>query len=112
MNATTSSHLDSDSARRALDYYFNPSPDESPGLEDMQLVVARDDLPPETAGEQAAWLLRCASATAYEAAQRARDKTQDQMLMAMHLINLARAMLDRSQGRGQTRKDEETGVPG
>jgi hypothetical protein len=109
MSETTASHLESDSARRALDYYFNPTPDTSAVLEDMQLVVARDDLPPEAAAEHAAWLLRCASSTAYEAAQRVRDKAQDQMLMTMHLINLARAMLERSQA--QARK-EEMSVPG
>lgn len=108
MTASTSSHLHSDSVQRALDHYFNPAPEYSPGLEDMQLVVARDDLSPQAAAEQAAWLLRCASATAYEAAQRVRDKAQDQMLVSMHLINLARAMLDRS--HGQAKKDEETGT--
>ncbi len=105
MSASTSSHLDSDSSRRALDYYFNPAPENAPGLEDMQLVVARDDLSPQAAAEQAAWLLRCASGTAYQAAQIARDKAQDQMLVSMHLINLARAMIDRSHSRMP--KDED-----
>ncbi|OLS62871.1 hypothetical protein [Pseudomonas putida] len=105
MTASTSSHLHSDSVQRALDHYFNPAPEHSPGLKDMQLVVARDDLSPQAAAEQAIWLLRCASSTAYEAAQHLRDKTQDQVLVSMHLINLARAMLDRS--HSQVRKDEE-----
>lgn len=105
MTACTSAHLHGDSVQRALDHYFNPAPEHTPGLEDMQLVVARDDVSPQAAAEQAASLLRCASATAYDAAQRARDKLQDQMLVSMHLINLARAMLERSQD--QARKDED-----
>ena len=108
MSATTAEHLQSDSVRRALDYYFNPAPETSPELEDMQLVVARADLPPHAADEQAAWLLRCASSTAYEAAQNARDKTRDQILMVMHLVNLARAMCDHSQNR--SKKIEESAV--
>jgi|GEM_PF-1469249 len=110
MSATTADHLQSDSVRRALDYYFNPAPETSPGLEDMQLVVARDDLPAQAADEQAAWLLRCASSTAYEAAQNARDRTRDQILMVMHLVNLARAMCDHSHNR--TKREEEAQLPG
>ncbi len=109
MSATTADHLQSDSVRRALDYYFNPAPEVAPGLEDMQLVVARDDLSPHAADKQASWLLRCASATAYEAAQNARDKTRDQILMVMHLVNLARAMCDHSQNHGK--KDEQKPMP-
>ncbi|MEE1923971.1 DUF3077 domain-containing protein [Pseudomonas sp. 148P] len=106
MSNSSFSQLDSDAARRAMDYYFNPAPEHSPAGEDMQLVVARHDLTAETAAAQAEWLLRCASSSAWEAAQRMRDKGQDQMLMVMHLLNLGRAMLDHSQRLAAKREGE------
>jgi len=97
MSAPTFSQLDSDAARRALDYYFNPAPEASPVRQDMQLLIARHDLSPDIAVEQAPWLLRYASGTAWESAQQLRDKAQDQMLLIMHLINMALALLEHSQ---------------
>ncbi|MDU9393993.1 hypothetical protein [Pseudomonas sp. zfem002] len=99
MSAPTFSQLDNDAARRALDYYFNPAPEASPVQQDMQLVVARPGLSAEAAFEQATWLLRHASCTAWEGAQQLRDKAQDQALLIMHLINLARALIEHSQGQ-------------
>ncbi len=96
MSAPSFDQLDNDAARRALDYYFNPEPQPAPDLSDMQLVVARQDLSPAAAGEQAVWLLRCASSSACDAAHRLNDKARDQMLTVMHLVNLARALVQHS----------------
>jgi len=106
MSNSSFSQLDSDAARRAMDYYFNPAPEHTPEGEDMQLVVARQDLTAETAAAQADRLLRCASCNAWEAAQRMRDKSQDQMLTVMHLLNMGRAMLEHSQRLAAKREEE------
>ncbi|MDR0281354.1 MAG: hypothetical protein LBJ37_26115 [Paucimonas sp.] len=110
MSKPSFDQLDNDAARRALDYYLNPEPESASGGEDMQLVVARHDLTAEIAAQQADWLLRSASSSAWEAAQRMRDKAQDQMLTVMHLLNMGRAMLEHSQ-RLAAKHDQES-VPG
>ncbi|WP_175650729.1 DUF6124 family protein [Pseudomonas sp. Marseille-P9899] len=105
MSAPSLTYLDSEAARRAIDFYLNPEPQPATGVSDMQLVVARHDLSQEDAGEQATWLLRCASSSASDAALRLQGKAREQMLTVMHLVNLARAMVEHS--LSQTARNEE-----
>ena len=93
MTTVPFSTLDSEAARRALDYYLNPVA-ASPA--DDSLVIARKDLTAQAAAEHASDLLRCAAATAYEAADKLNGSQRDLGLSVMHMINMARALLDRS----------------
>lgn len=87
--------LDIEAARRALDYYLNPAPATS-NPADEPLFIARQDLTAEAATQHASGLLRCAAASAYESADNLKGGQRDVAFSVMHMINLARAMLDRS----------------
>ncbi|NER66607.1 DUF3077 domain-containing protein [Pseudomonas sp. MAFF212427] len=89
------SELDSEAARRALDYYLNPTPAVANASDDS-LVIARQDLSAQAAAEHAADLLRCAAATADESAGNLKGSQRDLALSVMHMINMARALLNRS----------------
>ncbi|MBV6287051.1 DUF6124 family protein [Pseudomonas aegrilactucae] len=89
------SELDSEAARRALDYYLNPTPAMATTPDDS-LVIARQDLTAQDAAEHAADLLRCAAASAYEAASNLKGSQRDLAFSVMHMINMARALLNRS----------------
>lgn len=80
----------SDAARRALDYYLNPAP--VTFGPDEPLLVAREGL----SSAQASNILRCAAATAYESADGMQGVPRDLALASMHMINMARAMLERT----------------
>ncbi|WP_110972120.1 DUF6124 family protein [Pseudomonas huaxiensis] len=111
MSAPSLTYLDSEAARRALDFYLNPEPQPATELNDMQLVVARHDLSPEAASEQATWLLRCASTSASDAAPRLQGKAREQMLTVMHLVNLARTMLEHSLSQAARNEECEAQAP-
>ncbi|WP_166359378.1 DUF6124 family protein [Pseudomonas akapageensis] len=87
--------IDSDAARRALDYYLNPTP---AGQEDDEplMFTARDGLTTAQAMTHAYALLRCAAATAYESADSLQGARRDLAFSVMHMINLARAMVERT----------------
>lgn len=87
--------LDSEAARRALDYYLNPVPAVAGASQDT-LVIARQDLTAQAAAEHAADLLRCAAASACEAADNLKGSQRDLAFSVMHMINMARALLNRS----------------
>ncbi|MHC6226297.1 DUF6124 family protein [Pseudomonas sp. X10] len=87
--------LDSEAARRALDYYLNPTP-VSPNPDQM-LWTLRDDVTAEQAGTHALDLLRCAAATAHETGTHLQGSTRELMFALMHMINMARALLDQRQ---------------
>jgi len=87
--------LDSEAARRALDYYLNPTPT-IPNASEDSLVIARQDLSAQAAAEHAADLLRCAAASAFEAADNLKGSQRDLAFSVMHMINMARALLNRS----------------
>ncbi|CAM3775551.1 DUF3077 domain-containing protein [Pseudomonas] len=84
----------SDAARRALDYYLNPAP--VTFGPDEPLLVARQGLSDAQATAHATNLLRCAAATACESADGLQGVPRDLALASMHMINMARAMLERT----------------
>ncbi|MGF6589826.1 DUF6124 family protein [Pseudomonas sp. 2835] len=84
----------SDAARRALDYYLNPAP--VAFGPDEPLLVAREGLSGAQATAHATNLLRCAAATAYESADGLQGVPRELALASMHMINMARAMLERT----------------
>ncbi|PWB32407.1 hypothetical protein DCO48_13800 [Pseudomonas sp. SDI] len=86
--------LDSEAARRALDFYLNPTTSQRP-VTDEPLVVAREDLNADEAITHAAALLRSVAATVFEAAEHQRGTVRDSLYTVMHLMNMARALLDR-----------------
>ena len=96
--------LDSEAARRALDYYLNPTPSTVSHTDD-QLFIARQDLSAEAATEHASSMLRCAAASAYESADNLKGNSRDMAFSVMHMINMARALLDRSVAE-QARRQE------
>ncbi|MNY67590.1 hypothetical protein D3C86_2052090 [compost metagenome] len=59
------------------------------------MFCAREDLTAAQALVHAATLLRCAAATAYESADSLQGPRRDLALSVVHMINLARAMLNR-----------------
>ncbi|WP_442107786.1 DUF6124 family protein [Pseudomonas sp. NUPR-001] len=82
----------SDAARRALDFYLNPSPPTEP-LADCWLVP-REGLDDAQATEHATQLLRCAAATAQESASGLQGMQRDLALTVVHMINMAKAVLE------------------
>ncbi|MBA1189300.1 DUF3077 domain-containing protein [Pseudomonas entomophila] len=84
--------LDSEAARRALDFYLNP-----PAAKvdpHASLWTLRPDITSEHAQEQAMTLLRCAATTAGESAGVQQGSSRELLLALMHMINMARALLD------------------
>jgi len=79
-------------SRKALDFHLTPtSPPPS-----VDPFVARNDLSMLEALNHASELLRCAAATAYEAADALKGAQRDLGLSVVHMINMARSMVDRS----------------
>jgi hypothetical protein len=79
-------------SRKALDSYLAPA--SSPSSVDP--FVARNDLGMLEALNHASELLRCAAATAYESADALKGPQRDLGLSVVHMINMARSMVDRS----------------
>lgn len=96
MNPSSFDELDSDAARRALDFYLNPAPTKPWGLTDAPLVIARTDLTADQAAGYASTLLRSAATTAFQAADGLNGAPQEMTYSVMHMINMARALLERS----------------
>ncbi|MCY1394480.1 hypothetical protein D9M71_94010 [compost metagenome] len=90
--------LDSDAAKRALDYYLNPSREEHEEEEPLWFS-AREDLTTAQAMLHTSSLLRCAAATAYESADSLQGPRRDLAFSVVHMINLARAMVTRTLNR-------------
>ena len=85
--------LDSEAARRALDYYLNPAPPQ-PTL-DNKIWTLHSDVTAKQAHDHALALLRCASATAHETAiHQPQGMTREVMFALMHMMNMARALLE------------------
>ncbi|KJK08385.1 hypothetical protein UB47_07920 [Pseudomonas sp. 5] len=82
----------SDAARRALDFYLNPTPPAD--AVKACWLVPREGLNEAQATEHATELLRCAAATAHEAANGLQGMHRDLALTVMHMINMARTMLE------------------
>ncbi|MBF8723154.1 MULTISPECIES: DUF6124 family protein [Pseudomonas] len=85
--------LDSEAARRALDYYLNPAP-QRPNL-DNRIWTLHSGVSAKQAHEHALALLRCASATAHETAtHQLQGMTREVMFALMHMVDMARALLE------------------
>ncbi|WP_438279637.1 DUF6124 family protein [Pseudomonas alabamensis] len=89
--------LDSEAARRALDFYLNPPTAKVDP--DASLWILRPDITPEQAHDQAMRLLRCAATTAGESADGQQGSSRELLFALMHMINMARALLDHVQAQ-------------
>lgn len=93
-DATLNSLKDSHAARRAMDYYLKPN---VAGTEkEEKFFEIRRNLSREEAMIHASDLLRCAAATAYDAADNLRGASRDLAFSVVHMIDLAKALVDRS----------------
>lgn len=59
-----------------------------------RLFAVRPDISAEDALTHASELLRCATSTAYEAADNLRGAQRDHAMSVMHLVEMAQAMVD------------------
>ncbi|MFJ3448214.1 DUF6124 family protein [Pseudomonas sichuanensis] len=84
--------LDEEAARRALDFYLNPTP--TPSELQRPLWTLREGVTGEQANEHAMALLRCAAATAQETGAHLQGTTRDVVFALMHMVNMARALLE------------------
>jgi hypothetical protein len=84
----------SQAACRAMDYYLKPAMTEQG--KDNRLFEIRHSVSHEEAMIQASDLLRCAAATAYSAADNLRGTSRDLALSVMHMVDLAKALVDKS----------------
>ncbi|MFP3368071.1 MULTISPECIES: DUF6124 family protein [unclassified Pseudomonas] len=84
--------LDSEAARRALDYYLNPKP-QRPTL-DNKIWALHESVTGDQAREHAIALLRCAAATAQETASHQHGSQRELTYALMHMMDMARALLE------------------
>ena len=89
-----SQSLDRAAARRALDYYLHDHKPARPMSTAMFAIPNSVNL--EAALAQASDLLRCAVASASEAGDGLCGAERDRVLSVMHLVELARAYVDKS----------------
>ncbi|MDV9032656.1 hypothetical protein Q7C30_011180 [Pseudomonas sp. RAC1] len=92
--------LDGEAARRALDYYLNPTPPHA--SIDVLPWTVREDVSSEQASAHAMALLRCAAATAQETGNHQQGTTREVLFALMHMLNMARALLEQRQGSSIT----------
>ncbi|MFS0826864.1 DUF6124 family protein [Pseudomonas phoenicis] len=94
MKPTTYSdkELDSEAARRALDYYLNPTAAST--SVDRTPWTVRDDVSPDMVDAHVMNLLRSAAATACESASHQQGNVREVMYALMHMINMARSLLE------------------
>lgn len=84
--------LDSEAARRALDYYLNPNPNRPSGHN--RIWTLHEGVTCEQAQEHAIALLRCAAATAHETASHQEGSQRELTFALMHMMDMARALLE------------------
>jgi hypothetical protein len=101
MHIDTSLHSPQGSAaaQRALDYYLKPAVSEESSQE--RLFDVNRNISIEEALVHASGLLRCAAATAYESANHLHGAHRDLALSTVHMIDMAKAMVNRSLEGGQ-----------
>ncbi|KTC34854.1 hypothetical protein AO265_20520 [Pseudomonas sp. ABAC61] len=92
--ATLSSLKGSHAALRAMDYSLKP-PHGDIGKEEKFFEI-RSSLSSEEAMIHASDLLRCAAATAYDAADNLHGPNRDLAFSVVHMIDLAKALVDKS----------------
>ncbi|CAG8865644.1 hypothetical protein PS627_01563 [Pseudomonas fluorescens] len=88
----TETELDSEAARRALDFYLNP-PTSLPQPDDF-LWVLRDDVTQEQANAHAASLLRWTATTAYESGRHMQDSSREVVFTLLQMVNMVRTLLE------------------
>ncbi|QXI26822.1 DUF6124 family protein [Pseudomonas vanderleydeniana] len=99
---TYDSLRDGPATRRALDYYLKPTVSSSIAegspyrISEDRLFTVRHNLSAEEAMIHASDLLRCAAATAYEAADALQGSSRDLAFSVVHMIDMAKAMVDRA----------------
>ena len=81
-------------AQRALDYYLKPAVSEE--VAEERFFDVNRNISCEEALVHASDLLRCAAATAYESASHLHGASRDLAFSAVHMIDMAKAMVDRS----------------
>ncbi|WP_392890376.1 DUF6124 family protein [Pseudomonas migulae] len=81
-------------AQKALDYYLKPTVSEE--AEEERFFDVNRNVSSEEALVRASDLLRCAAATASEAANNLRGVHRDLACSTVHMIDMAKALLDRS----------------
>ncbi len=81
-------------AQRALDYYLKPAASAEP--DETRFFAVNKNLSSEEALVHASDLMRCAASIAYESASNLQGASRDLTLSTVHLIDMARAMVDRS----------------
>ncbi|HEF4762203.1 TPA: DUF3077 domain-containing protein [Pseudomonas putida] len=99
IDTSLTSPLGSAAAQRALDYYLKPAVTEG-GVETRFFDVNRN-ISSEEALIHASDLLRCAAATAFESANHLQGSNRDLAFSTVHMIDMAKAMVDRSLERHQ-----------
>lgn len=82
----------SDAARRALDFYLNPT--QPADAAQTNWLVPREGLNEAQANEHVTQLLRWAAATAHESANSLQGTQRDLALAVVHMINTARTVLE------------------
>ncbi len=82
----------SDAARRALDFYLNPTPPANSAH--TSWLVPREGMNEAQANEHVALLRRWAAATACESANGLQGTQRDLTLAVVHMINTARTVLE------------------
>ena len=81
-------------AQRALDYYLKPAVSDE--VEEERFFDVNRNVSSEEALVRATDLLRCAAATAYESANHLQGSHRDLAFSTVHMIDMAKALLDRS----------------
>ncbi|MCP1496878.1 hypothetical protein J2Y86_001585 [Pseudomonas migulae] len=81
-------------AQRALDYYLKPAVSEE--VEEERFFEVNRNVSSEEALVRASDLLRCAAATASESANNLHGVHRDLAFSTVHMIDMAKALLDRS----------------
>ncbi|WP_242172870.1 MULTISPECIES: DUF3077 domain-containing protein [unclassified Pseudomonas] len=80
--------------KRALDHYLSPAP--SPDSVEPMVFAVDAETSFESALVHTSSLLRCAAATAQEAGDRLEGTSQALVISVLHLVDMARAMVDRA----------------
>ena len=94
MDTTFKSAQGCAAAQRALDYYLKPAVSE-PDVEERFFGV-NSNLSGEESLVHASDLLRCAAATAFKAADGLQGVSRDLAFSVVHMVDMARAMVDHS----------------
>lgn len=87
-------------AQRALDYYLKPAVAEE--ADEVRFFDVNRNVSGEEALVHATDLMRCAAATAGESARQLQGSSRDLALSVVHMIDMAKAMVDRALERYQS----------